>query len=110
MWSGKKRRYETAYIERNVKGYYPVETLDSEGQDEKAFSVVIEDKDGQRYKRTYAFSGYRVRLISKTPYTEAPAFPEVRASSNFDSTPGPVEEKVSWSDKLREWRQRWFKH
>jgi hypothetical protein len=70
---------------------------------------VIEDKDGQRYKRTYAFSGYRVRMTSKMPYEPPPALPEVRAVSNFDATPGPVEEKHGWSDKLSEWRKRWFK-
>jgi hypothetical protein len=108
VWSSKKRRYETAYIERNVKGYFPIETLDSDAG-EKAFSVVIEDKDGQRYKRTYAFSGYRVRMTSKMPYEPPPALPEVRAVSNFDATAGPVEEKHGWSDKLSEWRKRWFK-
>jgi len=109
VWSAKKKHYETAYIERNVKGYYPVETLDAPGKDGKAFSVVIEDKDGQRYKRTYAFNGYRVQMISKTPYEPPAALPEIRAAANFDASPGPVEEKRGWSDKLSEWRKRWFK-
>jgi hypothetical protein len=109
VWSTKKHRYETAYIERNVIGFYPIETLDATGGDEKAFTVVIEDKDGERYKRTYAFSGYRVRMISKVPYEAPPELPEVRTASNFDATPGPVEDKPGWTDKLRELRQRWFK-
>ncbi|MGH9594962.1 MAG: hypothetical protein ACRD5L_17855, partial [Bryobacteraceae bacterium] len=100
VWSSKKQRYETAYIERNVKGYYPVETVGSSGAAEKAFSVVIEDKDGQRYKRTYAFSGYRVSLISKVLYEPPASLPEVRTAGNFDATPGPVGKKRNWSDKL----------
>jgi hypothetical protein len=37
VYSIRHRRYETAYIERNVRGYYPVETQDIPGQEAKAF-------------------------------------------------------------------------
>ncbi len=89
VWSLKHHRYETAYIERNVKGYFPVETQDLPGQDEKSFSLVIEDKDGKLTRRTYAFAGFRVKLVSKTPYQPPPPLPEVRASRSFDPLPAP---------------------
>jgi hypothetical protein len=109
VWSSKRHHYETAYIERNVKGYYPVETVTLAGQDEKAFSVVLEDKDGKLYKRTYAFTGYRVRMISKDPYEPPPPLPEVHASGGFDAEPvPPPSASVSWSDQLRDWRKKWF--
>ncbi len=73
VWSSKRHHYETAYIERNVKGYYPVETVTLPGQEEKAFSVVLEDKDGKLYKRTYAFNGYHMRMISKDSIRSASA-------------------------------------
>jgi hypothetical protein len=103
VWSTRRHHYETAYIERNVKGYYPVETHDVPGQDEKSFSLVLQDKDGNLYKRTYAFSGYRVRMTSKTVYQPPPPLPEVRASRNFDPPATPVES--GWRQKLREWRK-----
>jgi hypothetical protein len=109
VWSSKRHHYETAYIERNVKGYYPLETEPLPGQDEKAFSLVIEDKDdGQLYKRTYGFSGYHVRMISKMPYQPPPALPEVRATTGFDASPAPAPVGTSWGDKFREWRKKWI--
>jgi hypothetical protein len=109
VWSSKRHHYETAYIERNVKGYYPVETVSLEGQDEKAFSVILEDKDGKLYKRIYAFSGYRMRMISKAPYEPPPPLPEVHASGGFDAESAPAPPvSASWSDQLRDWRKKWF--
>ncbi len=106
IWSTKRSRYETAYIERKVKGWYPIEPQSVPGEDGKAFSLVLQDKDGQVYKKTYAFSGYRVKLVSKTPYSGPPAVPEVRTSRNFEDTRAP--RKTSWSDRLRAARKRWF--
>lgn len=106
VWSVKRHRYETAYIERNVEGYYPVETHDLPGEEEKSFSLVLRDKDGQLYKRTYAFSGYRVRMTSKEPYQTPPPLPEVHAARTFDPVPLTAPTEISWRDKFREWRQK----
>jgi hypothetical protein len=108
VWSAQRHRYETAHIERNVKGYYPVETQDVPGQDEKAFSLVLQDKDGALYKRTYAFSGFRVRMISKTPYQSGPALPDVRGVRSFDPDPVAPPAESSWRHKLSDLRKRWF--
>jgi hypothetical protein len=107
VWSIRRHHYETAYIERNVKGYYPVETEDRPGEEWKAFSLVLQDKDGKLYKRTYAFSGYRVRMVSKTPYQAPPALPEVRPSRSFDPMPVTPSTAGGWRQKLRDWRKRW---
>ncbi len=106
VWSTKRSRYETAYIERNVKGWYPIEPQNVPGEEGRAFSLVLQDKDGKVYKKTFAFSGYRVKLVSKTPYLGAPAVPEVRTTRNFEDTQAP--RKTSWADKLRGLRKRWF--
>jgi hypothetical protein len=109
VWSSKRHHYETALIERNVKGYYPVETVTLAGQDEKAFSVVLEDKDGKLYKQVYAFSGYHMRMISKTPYEPPPPLPEVHAAGGFEAQPAPPPAAPSsWSDQFRDWRKKWF--
>jgi len=105
VWSTKRGRYETAYIERNVKGHYPIEAQPGNGED-ASFSVVLEDKDGKVYKKTYAFSGYRVKMISKELRPEPPGVPEVRTTGSFEEV--QVLKKVSWTEKLRDVRKRWL--
>jgi SH3-like domain-containing protein len=109
VWSKSRHRYETAYIERNVKGYYPLEADSKSGEDEDLFSLVLEDKDGQRYKRSYGFSGYRVRMISKVPYQRPAELPAVRPANGFDLTDSQVISESAWRRKFGELRQRWFK-
>ncbi len=108
VWSTRRHHYETAYIERNVKGYYPVEAQPVPGQDGKAFSVVLEDKDGKLYQRTYAFSGYHVRMISKTPFQQPPELPGVRMASGFNAAPAEAPAESGWQQRLEEWRERWL--
>ena len=108
VWSIRRHRYETAYIERNVKGHYPVETQTLAGQDEKAFSLVLQDKDGKLYKRTYAFSGFRVHMIAKTPVSPVQALPEVRSTRGFDPAPATPAAESGWREKLSDLRKRWF--
>jgi hypothetical protein len=108
VWSTKRSRYETAYIERNVRGRFPIEIQGAPGADSSAFSVVLEDaKDGQLYKRTYAFSGYRVKMASKVAYQPPPQAPEVRGAQSFEDGPPPPE--PGWGDKFRDLRKRIFK-
>ncbi|HVP00182.1 MAG TPA: SH3 domain-containing protein [Bryobacteraceae bacterium] len=108
VWSTKRHHYETAFIERNVQGFYPIETHDLPDKEEKAFSVVLREKDGKLYKRTYAFSGYHVRMMSKTPYTPPPPLPEVRTTRDFDPPPPPPQESVGIKQRLADLRKKWF--
>lgn len=108
VWSIRRHRYETAYIERNVKGYYPVAAEARPGQEEKAFSLVLEDKDGHLYKRTYGFAGYHVRMISKVAYQAPPDLPSVRTTSGFDLVPAPAAAGEGWRGRLLDWRH-WFR-
>jgi hypothetical protein len=110
VWSTKRRHYETAYIERNVKGYYPVETQAVPGQEEKTFSLVLEDKDGNSYKRTYGFSGYHVRVISKTPHARVLEAAQTQASRTPEPSPVPESsQERGWRSKLRGWWRGWFR-
>jgi hypothetical protein len=66
VWVVKRHRYETAYIERNVEGYYP-----GEAQPGKTpiFSLILRDPDdGKLYRKTYAFEVYRVVLRRTEPW------------------------------------------
>jgi SH3-like domain-containing protein len=131
VWSKSRHRYETAFIERNVTGFYPVELADvSAGEvvkttgstktgarnrererdqnadQEKGFSVMVQDKDGALYKRIYGFSGYHVRLISKIPATR-PAALVADGRRAVDAEPGPEAKQDGWWQRLmRRWRRR----
>src|SRR5579859_982871 len=69
VWSLRHHRYETGHIERNLKGFFPVLThpvalpkAKSGATKVPGFSIIIEKKDGLRYRRSYAFVENRVRL------------------------------------------------
>ncbi len=91
IWSLRRHRYETAHIERNLKGFFPVLThpvaapkgrggADSGGK-VPGFSILVEKKDGLRYRRSYAFMGNLVRFSGEqqvetpAPLTAAPGAP-----------------------------------
>jgi hypothetical protein len=70
--------------------------------------VVLREKDGKLYKRTYGFSGYHVRMISKIGYTPPNDLPEVRASRNFDPIPAPAQASTGLGQKITDLRKKWF--
>jgi hypothetical protein len=116
VWSKSRHRYETAFIERNVTGFYPVELADvpvdkkaaaRNAAPEKGFSVMVQDKDGVLRKRIYGFSGYHVRLISKAPVVRSDAPRAAEAVLAKDAGSDPPEDRGSWWRSLmRRWRGR----
>ena len=70
VWSLKHHRYETAYIERNVVGHFPVQ-VDTAGS-APHFSLVVEGNDGNLYRKTYSFESLRIRMVSRLQYQETP--------------------------------------
>jgi len=70
VWSKKHHRYETAYIERNVIGHFPVDVNNSGAA--PSFSLILESDDGQLVRKTYSFEGFRIRMIHKEPYVAQP--------------------------------------
>lgn len=84
IWNVRRNRYETAYIERRLKGYFPVEvhnvSLGSGGGTEGSasfpgFSVCVEKADGQRYRRSFAFIVNVVRFAGEGPCPAPPVVP-----------------------------------
>lgn len=77
VWNVRRHRYETAYVERRLKGYFPVLvhpvelTLGRKRQTWPGFSLIIEENEGMRFRRTYAYQGYVVRLVEKVPWQPA---------------------------------------
>ena len=60
-WSLRRHRYETAFIQRRERGYFPVRASDGE------FSVCVEDNDGRRTRRKYRMADTRVRAAGSEP-------------------------------------------
>lgn len=61
----RRHRYETALIERNIEGYYPV--IVERGETPK-FTLILREKDGKLYRKTWVLEGYNARKISEEPY------------------------------------------
>ena len=85
VWSRKHHRYETAYIERNVVGHFPVE-VNTAGAS-PSFSLVVEGDDGGLVRKTYTFDSYRIRVAKREPYT---SHPDVEAPKPVPNTPAPA--------------------
>ena len=59
-WSLRHHRYETAYIQRRERGFFPV--LAKTGE----FSVCLERDDGSRVRKQYVMSGNAVRVAGES--------------------------------------------
>jgi hypothetical protein len=107
VWSTRRHRYETAYIERNVKGFLPVIAgpVPAPSEQTPGFSIVVEKKDGLRYRRNFALLENRVRFsgeerIETTPgKTEPVPDPTLVASEKLvtqaqDSLYGSLKERI----------------
>lgn len=98
-WSLKRHRYETAYIEKNLQGYFPVEAHKAgEVGPEASFSIVV-DNGGTMLRKSYAFRGYRVNLIRKEPYQ---ASAELATASAATLAPAPAASSQDLVDRLKE--------
>jgi hypothetical protein len=105
VWSRKHHRYETAYIERNVIGHYPTQ-INSSGSD-PSFSLVVEDAEGHRYRKTYSFDSYRIRMVNKVAYDSPPAIENAKPAE-----PGKVAQDAarrSWFARLKDRAHRLFR-
>ncbi|MBZ5726646.1 MAG: SH3 domain-containing protein [Acidobacteriia bacterium] len=105
VWSLRRHRYETAYIERNLQGYSPVllqNVAISAGGKAKSepaaalyqgFSLCLEKKDGQRYRRDYALLGNVVRSAGEKPCEAAAPILEAPAPAPA-TAPAPAQQKT----------------
>jgi hypothetical protein len=132
IWSMRRHRYETAYIDRNVKGYFPVLLQNVElAAPAKArgapastkfpgFSVCVEKRDGQRYRRNYAFVVNVVRFAGETACGETtmeklqrrPQTAHAAQSETADQAAQPGDSRPpAWRrllDRMAAWRKETF--
>jgi hypothetical protein len=100
IWSLRRHRYETAHIERNVRGYSPILIKDveyaaassrSEASAGKypGFSICMENRDGQRVRREFALLSNVIRSAGEQP-CEAPApIDALKPLSGLKTAPEP---------------------
>ncbi|HTQ57011.1 MAG TPA: hypothetical protein VMI94_21230 [Bryobacteraceae bacterium] len=104
-WSLRRHRYETAYIQRNVEGYFPV--LVRPG----GFSLCLASSGGGRVRRSYTFAANMVRASGQQPCEAA----ENVLGSPSTSGPGsrtpaaPVGNRSLYA-RLKAIARRWFRH
>ena len=67
VWSTRRHRYETSYIDRNLKGFSPVLA------GPQGFTIIVEKKDGLRYRRRYSFIENRARFAGEERVDTMPA-------------------------------------
>jgi hypothetical protein len=60
-WNTRRHRYETAYIQRRERGFFPV--IAKQGE----FSVCLEREDGTRVRKQYTMTGNAVRGAGEKP-------------------------------------------
>jgi len=106
VWSLRHHRYETAYIQRRVKGYFP--TL----ADPSGFSVCVEKSDGSRVRRVYSLTGTAVRPAGEKPCEASAsekstgAAPTLLAQARSDA---PEPQAPSLYTRAKNRIKRWFK-
>jgi hypothetical protein len=105
VWSRKHHRYETAYIERNVTGHFPVTVINS--GDSPSFSLILENDDGQRVRKTYSFEGFRVRMVRKEPFTATSAEEVAKTEPAAAAAHAAVQHRSLYS-QLREQARKLF--
>jgi hypothetical protein len=104
-WGRRRHRYETAYIERRIKGYFPITVAPSVKTrygSGPGFSLVVEKSDGRRYTRSYVMLGAIVRLYAEEP-AQAPA---TVAPAVKPAAPAPPAQPTSFWKRLRAQLQR----
>lgn len=85
-WSLRHHRYETAYIQRRERGFFPV--LAKTGE----FSVCLENDDGARVRRMYTMMGNAVRPAGQKP-CEKSFEQEDETAQSLSGAPGPAVRK-----------------
>jgi hypothetical protein len=106
VWSLRHHRYETAYIERNVVGHYPVQVTNAGAA--PSFSVVVDGDDGHLYRKTYAFDSYRIHMVAKELYDPKAKSEAPKLASN--APPGDAADgKRSWYANLKDRVHRFFR-
>ena len=110
-WNPIRHRYETAYRECDLKGYFPITVTETEVSESRksfksfAFTLITEDETGQAWRRRYVFVQNRVRFQGKEAIQLDHTPTEVAATTAIAPPPKPPESKSLW-ERLKSWRPK----
>jgi hypothetical protein len=108
VWSLRRHRYETAYIQRRMKGHFPVLV------EQPGFSVCVEGPQGTRVRRIYSLTGNLVRPAGQKPCEivdqERPDSSATLMAQSRAEAPDQASDSfyARVKDRLRTWRKRWL--
>jgi SH3-like domain-containing protein len=118
IWSLRRHRYETAFIERNVEGYAPVvlkhvELANSKGVPTgtyPGFSICLANSAGEKHRHAYAFIGNLVRFAGEQPCETATPETAVVQAPLPAGAAQPAKESFAEGlrRRLRGWTRGWF--
>src|SRR5262249_49301611 len=113
IWSLRRHRYETAYIERNLEGYLPVllETTEYAGAKYPGFSVCIEKSDAKRYRRSFALLGNVVRHAGDRACEPPPSLAELAKGPEAQppEASDPEAPKESFTERVKKRMRSMFR-
>jgi len=104
-WSLRRHRYETAYIQRNVEGYFPVLARPA------GFSACLVNNSGARMRRNYSFIVTTVRFAGEQPCEPLGGVlpgAEVAGSGPHPQAPSPPAGNRSLYARLKALAKKWF--
>jgi hypothetical protein len=99
-WNTRRHRYETSFIERNMRGYLPLRLQGQPGVGVHSFRVTVDEKNGARADREYAVQGYRARIIHRHPPTQEQPWYSAPADMRSSGTPTAPPE-ADWSGRAK---------
>jgi SH3-like domain-containing protein len=111
VWSLKRHRYETAYVQRRVEGYEPtlVKEVEYGGKGKgtaegkyPGFSVCLVNREGQRVRQEYALLSNIVRFAGEQPcQPPAPLLPQQAASPVVSTSVAEPPHKEGWIERIK---------
>ena len=109
VFNTRRRRYETAFSERNIKGFYPVEVSRDESKGAMLFSYIVQDDAGQYFRKKYEFTGHSARLLLRQTF-QLPDLKDLQKEPLNVALAQAI--NTSWYDRTkdamgRQWK-RWF--
>ncbi len=106
IWSLRHHRYETALIQRKLKGYYPV--LLERVNERPGFSVCVEKQPGKLNRRSYALVENLVKFGSERPCVLQTIEPVTAAPPPATRGSSAGEQPRTVTERLRALRKKWF--